>query len=73
MIIMNNGLQKCPFIFSLGKREPVNFSEILDRAEKHAHTEEAYDAHDPPFTPMTKERFLAQEFQSRRVDHEKGR
>lgn len=55
MTVMKSELQSCPFLFSLKKRESIDFSEILTRAEKYMHTEEAYEVHDPPPSPIIRE------------------
>ena len=41
MTAMKSGLQSGPFLFSLGKRSPTSFTELLTRAEKYARAEEA--------------------------------
>ena len=41
MTAMKSGLQPGPFLFSLGKRSPTSFTELLTRAEKYARAEEA--------------------------------
>lgn len=73
MIAMKSGLRKCPFLFSLKKRAPTDFSEMLARAEKYAHTKEAHEMRKPPSSPPIREWPSIQEFQQKKEDQGRGR
>lgn len=45
MVALKAGLLKNDFLFSLEKRYPKDFAEILARTEKYANTEEAWAQH----------------------------
>lgn len=50
-------------LFSLEKRAPADFSEMLAKAKKYARAKEAYKAHDPSSSLVIMEQPLAQESQ----------